>query len=269
MPPTRLAGSGAISTDDLQDEIRATWRWPPRSGRGRRGSPQGRSRAQKDFGNVALTTEAAAACGRPRGVEAVRVLRDVRSAFRDARQNPGFSLTVIAVVALGIGLNAAVFTLFKGLALSPLSGVEGSAGLAVVLQRDDRTQAHSRIPTTSTSAITTARSPGSRLAHSTIQHGSRHRGERVMGELVSGNYFQLLGVRAQIGRTFLPSDDIAPGQHPVAVLSDGLWRRTFGADPAIVGKTVHLNAQPLTVVGVADPSSTAPSSASTSRSSSR
>ena len=63
----------------------------------------------------------------------------------------------------------------------------------------------------------------------------------------------MLGVRAERGRTLLPSDEIAPGRHPVVVLSDGLWRRDFGADPDIVGKTIEINNYPLTVVGVADP----------------
>ena len=61
-------------------------------------------------------------------------------------------------------------------------------------------------------------------------------------------------MRAQLGRTLLASDEVAPGQPPVVVLSDGLWRRDFGADPDIVGKTVEINRRPLTVVGVADPS---------------
>ncbi|MGH9202662.1 MAG: ABC transporter permease, partial [Vicinamibacterales bacterium] len=77
-------------------------------------------------------------------------------------------------------------------------------------------------------------------------------GERVSGEIVSGNYFQVLGVGAQLGRTLLPSDEVTPGKHPVAVTGDGLWRRVFGADPSIVGRTIQVNGQPLTVVGVAD-----------------
>jgi predicted permease len=77
--------------------------------------------------------------------------------------------------------------------------------------------------------------------------------QRVVAELVVGNYFQSLGVGAQLGRTLLPADDVAPGQHPVAVIGDSLWRRSFNADPAIVGTTIFLNGQPLTVVGVADP----------------
>src|SRR5262249_15833137 len=68
----------------------------------------------------------------------------------------------------------------------------------------------------------------------------------------TGNYFQVLGVGAGRGRTLLPSDEIAPGRHPVIVISDGLWRHDFGADPAIVGKTIEINNDFLTVVGVAD-----------------
>ena len=59
----------------------------------------------------------------------------------------------------------------------------------------------------------------------------RGRARQVSGEIVTGNYFQVLGVRAQLGRTLLPSDELAPGRHPVVVLSDGMWRRDFGADP--------------------------------------
>ena len=87
----------------------------------------------------------------------------------------------------------------------------------------------------------------------TVNLGRGRSARQVWGELVTGNYFQVLGVRAARGRTLLPSDEIAPGRHPVIVLSDGLWRRDFGADPDIVGKTVEINNYPLTVVGVADP----------------
>ena len=88
---------------------------------------------------------------------------------------------------------------------------------------------------------------------STVGLGRGRSARPISAELVTGNYFQVLGVRAERGRTLLPSDEIAPGRHPVVVLSDGLWRRDFGADPDIVGKTVEINNYPLTVVGVADP----------------
>ena len=87
----------------------------------------------------------------------------------------------------------------------------------------------------------------------TVNLGSGLGAEPIIGELVTGNYFQHLGVRAQLGRTLLPSDEIAPGQHPVVVLSDSLWKRSFAGDRDIVGKVIRLNTYPLTVVGVAEP----------------
>jgi len=209
----------------------------------------------KDFGNITLTTEAARSVWRPRWLDALRDgLNDARFAIRVLGKSPAFSLTVIAVLALGIGLNTAVFTLLKSLALSPLAGVEGSARLGVVLTetRAGRRGGLSypdyqyiRDHDRAFRGLT-----GSALAFVNVGLGSR--AERAVGELVTGNYFQQLGIRAQIGRTLLPSDDVAPGQHPVVVLGDALWRRRFAADPGIVGRTVHLNAAPMTVVGVAD-----------------
>ena len=215
-----------------------------------------RDASLRDFGNITLATEAARSVWRPWWLDAARDgLNDVRFAIRVLGKSPAFSLTVIAVLALGIGLNTAVFTLLKSLALSPLAGVEGSARLGVVLNETragrrgglsypdyQYLRDHDRAFTGLT---------GSALASVNVGLGSR--AERTVGELVTGNYFQQLGVRAQIGRTLLPSDDMAPGQHPVVVLSDALWHRTFAADPGIVGRTVHLNTVPMTVVGVADP----------------
>ncbi len=211
----------------------------------------------KDFGNVTLTTEAARSVWIPRWVDALRDLAsDVRHALRTLAKNPGFSLTVIAVLTLGIGLNAAVFTLLKSLALSPLAGVEGSARLGVVV---NETRAGRRV-TLSYPDYQYLRDHDRAFAgligstNINVNLGLGNRAERIMGELVTGNYFQQLGVRAQLGRTLLPSDDVAPGQHPVVVLSDTLWGRYFDSDPDIVGKTIRLNAYPLTVVGVAAPS---------------
>ena len=72
----------------------------------------------------------------------------------------------------------------------------------------------------------------------------------MTGELVSGNYFDVLGVRAQIGRTFTPDDDRTPGGHPVAVLSHAYWMRRFAGDPSILNRNISLNGLPMTIVGV-------------------
>jgi predicted permease len=211
--------------------------------------------AIKEFGNVLQAQEEARQVWRGGAVAMlIDVMQDVRFGIRMLVKNPGFSLIVIGVLTLGIAGNAAVFSLFKGLALKPIPGVQDSGSLAVMLSR------------TGTARPMGLSVPDYRYIHehdrafvdlaaSCMIFASAGLGadaERVTAELVTGNYFQALGVNAQLGRVILPSDDVAPGQHPVAVIGDGLWRRSFGADRNVIGKTLYLNGQPLTIVGVAD-----------------
>ena len=183
------------------------------------------------------------------------VWEDARFGVRMLGKNPGFSLVVIAVLTLGIAGNAAVFSLFKGLALKPLPGVAGSSQLAVVLGRttDGRPigVSHRDYRDIKQHDRAFADLTASAMYFASVGLGTD--AERIVAELVAGNYFEALGVRAQLGRTLLPSDDVAAGQHPVAVISDALWRRKFAGDPDVIGKTLHLNGQPLTIVGVAAP----------------
>jgi predicted permease len=243
--------------EDLQDEIRSHLEIAAAE-RVAGGADRNSARLSslKDFGNVTLTTEAARSVWIPRWMDRLGdLLRDVRHAIRVVAKNPGFSVTVFAVLTLGIGLNATVFTLLKSLALSPLAGIDGSASLAVVL---NETKA-GRETSLSYPDYQYVRDHdrafvglfGSRNFN--VNVGSGNRTESIMGELVTGNYFHQLGVRAQLGRTVLPSDEVAPGQHPVVVLSDSLWKWRFASDPDIVGKTIRVNTYPLTVVGVAAP----------------
>ena len=210
----------------------------------------------KDFGNISLTREEARDVWRPRWLNGLRDSSDdVRHAVRVLAKSPAFSCTVIAVLALGIGLNAAVFTLLKSLALNPLSGVHDSSDLGVFVSEGSSGR-RTGLSYPDYRFVRDHNQSFSGLVGSAFVFVSLGRGkgaERVRGELVSGNYFEVLGVAARLGRTIVPSDGLAPGQHPIAVLGDGLWRRSFAADPDIVGKTVHVNGYPLTVVGVADP----------------
>jgi predicted permease len=242
--------------DDLQAEIRTHLEMAARD-RVADGAPPETARlaAMKDFGNVLRTTEATRRVWRGRWIESVTdSWQDVRFGVRILIKNRGFSLVVIAVLTLGIGGNAAVFSLFNALALKPIPGVERSSSMGVVVSRmgSGRQVAlsypdyrHLRDHDRSFTGLAAT-------DMSSFSLGLGSSGERVWGEMVSGNYFQVLGVGAQLGRTLLPTDDVAPGRHPVAMLGDGLWRRAFGADPNVVGRTVQLNGQPFTVVGVAD-----------------
>ena len=77
--------------------------------------------------------------------------------------------------------------------------------------------------------------------------------ERVVGEMVTGNYFDVLGLQPHMGRLLQPSDGLEPGGHPVAVLSYDLWSGRFGGDPAVIGQSIPVGAQPYEIVGVAPP----------------
>ena len=241
--------------EDIAEEIRSHLAMAARDNVADGADPEAARRAAaKDFGNVALALEDSRLAWSSRWIEAVRdVFKDVRYAVHVLGKSPGFALIVIGVLALGIGLNSMVFTLLKSLALKPLAGVEGSGRLAVVMSKTKG----GRLAGVSYPDYLALRDRGpfAGVAGSSptlLNLGLKRQGERIWGELVTGNYFQFLGVRAQLGRTLLPSDETAPGKDAVVVLSNGLWRRAFGADPNIVGKTVHVNAYPLTVVGVAE-----------------
>jgi predicted permease len=210
----------------------------------------------KEFGNLALTTEAVRGVWTPGWLDALREYgSDVRYAVRVLAKSPAFALMVIAVLTLGIGANAAVFTMLKGMAFTPLAGIARSSQLAIIVNETDKGR-KAGLSYHDYQYVRDHDRAFSGLAASglAIVNLGRGRSARpIYGELVSGNYFQALGVRAERGRTLLPSDEIAPGRHPFIVLNDGFWRRDFGADPDIVGKTIEINNYRLTVAGVADP----------------
>ena len=244
--------------DDFQEEIRTHLEIAAAEREADGVDPRSaRLASLKDFGNVSLTAEAARRVWIPRWIDAaLDQLRDARYAIRTLAKNPVFSLAVVGVLALGVGANTMVFTMLESMALAPLSGIANSAQLGVVVNAAGRTRTtglsyhdyqfirdHDRV------------FDGLAASGLTSANFGRGRGARPMYcELVSGNYFQVLGIRAERGRTFLPSDEIAPGRHPYAVLNDGFWRRDLAADPDILGKTIEINNFPLTIVGVADPS---------------
>ncbi len=208
--------------------------------------------ARKEFGNVTLTREATTRSWRGLWIERVLdVLRDVSYAVRLIRRSPSYSLVVIAVLAVGITVNLVAFGLFKALTLAPLAGVENSGSLLFVGARTNGGQIWP-LSYPDYEDIRARAYPG--LAASAIQpliltHGGSS--QLMMAELVTGNYFDVLTVNAEVGRALRSSDAAARGQQPVVVISDGLWRRAFGGDPAVVGTTVRINAHPMTVVGVA------------------
>jgi putative ABC transport system permease protein len=183
--------------------------------------------------------------------------QDLRFALRMLRKNPGFACVVIATLALGIGANAAIFSLTDKVLLQFLpvtnpdqlvvlstkdqrSGTEASLSFSYPMYLDlrDKNQVFGGV-------IARGDAPMN------ISYGDQT--ERASAEIVSGNYFQVLGVRPWAGRLLTQDDDRTPGAHPVAVISYRFWERRFGKDPTIVGKTILANEYPLTVIGVTSP----------------
>jgi predicted permease len=247
-----------LDEEDLQDEIQAHLKIAADERIAEGADPQrARLESLKEFGNVTLTREAAHRVWTPRWLDALHdQVSDVRYAIRSLAKDPVFALTVVGVLTLGIGLNAAVFTMLKSIALSPVAGVTGSANLSVIYG-ETSTGREVRLSYPDYQYLRDQDHAFSGLLGTVLVKVNLGRGRharQIWGEAVTGNYFQVLGVRVALGRTLLPSDEIAPGRHPVIAISDGLWRRDFGADPGIVGKTLEINNERLTVVGVIDPS---------------
>jgi predicted permease len=179
--------------------------------------------------------------------------QDIRFGFRILLKSPAFTLVAALSLALGIGANTAVFSIINSSMLKPLP-VEEPARMVSVFTTDVGRPGN--LPTSHLNYIDyrDQNQVFSGLLAYTFAALSLNREETtepIFGQVVSGNYFDLLGVKAALGRTFLPDEDKAPGTHPVVVLSQGLWQRSFGGDPNLVGKTISLNRHEFTVVGIA------------------
>ncbi len=186
-----------------------------------------------------------------------QILADLRLALRAWRKSPGFTAIAVTSIALGIGANAAIFTLVDQVLLRTLPVKDPDAivqvsyiGSAFGNNWGDGSELSFPMFTDFRDNNQVFDGVMARFGFA-LHTGIAGKTERVAGEIVSGTYFQTLGVNAAAGRLFTPDDDKAPGGHPVAVLSHGFWTSRFGGDPSIVGGAMTVNGQPYTVIGVA------------------
>src|SRR4051812_4378258 len=190
-------------------------------------------------------------------------LQDVRYSVRQMRQKPGFAIVVIVTLALGIGANTAIYSLLDQALLRRLP-VQDPAHLVMLRYEGSNTGRVSSYGGDDKNYFSYPMYRDIRdrnsvfagvLSTDAVQVGVQwhNQPELVGGEMVSGNYFEVLGVKPAVGRLFVASDDVAQNANPVAVLSYGYWKRTFAADPQVVGQTVLINGHPFQIVGVAAP----------------
>src|SRR5262245_15334613 len=172
-------------------------------------------------------------------------------------KNPAFASVVVLTLALAIGANAAILSLLDHVLLQNLP--VANPDQLMVLSAYDPTDGPDIDSSFSYAMYQDLRDRNSVFSGVIARGGTQmnvsygDQTERVRGELVSGNFFDVLGVRPWAGRLFTQDDDRTPGAHPVAVLSYTYWESRFNKDPNLIGKTILVNEQPLTVLGVTPP----------------
>jgi predicted permease len=196
-----------------------------------------------------------------RGLPALdNIVQDLRYTFRTLRRERAFTLVVVLILGLGIGANTAVFSVVNTILLRPLPlanpqqlvwitpQIGAKCGFSCETYSADafeefRAQNHSFQDVTGYFAFSTE-----------DNYRLTGRGEPVpaTGIDVASNFFQVLGVQPLLGRSFT-SDEARKGTHPVALLANAYWKRQFAADPRIIGNSIDLNGQPVTVIGVLPP----------------
>lgn len=226
---------------------------------------EARRQARLSFGGYTQVKED---CREARGTSLLEsTLQDIRYSLRQLRKTPGFTITAVLTLALGIGANAAIFTLVNAVLLQNLP-VADPTTLVRLGNNDDccvnwGTRDNGEYSLFSTNTYEQLKKNAPEFEElAAIQAGftfrpvtARRNGngelaQSVMGEFVSGNYFRTFGLRPQVGRLFTDADDVQ-GVPMVAVMSYEKWKNDYSGDPAIVGSTFYINTKPVTVVGIA------------------
>ena len=216
---------------------------------------EARYAAQRAFGNNSLIKEDVREVWQWTTLE--RCWHELLYAFRVLGKSPGFAVAVVLTLALGIGANSAIFSVVDVLLLRTLP-VTDPQQLTVMSIRNNRGESTNfsyplfeRIRSEKDLLSGLAASTG--VDHMPVQISGDENTEETRVELVSGNFFELLGVNAKLGRAFTADDDRPPTGQPVAVLSYGYWKQRFNARPDVLGSIVRIKTIPYTVIGVTPP----------------
>ena len=210
--------------------------------------------ARREFGNISLIEQ------RSREVwqwpTAESFLADARFAMRQLVKSPGFTITAVATLALGIAVNATMFSLVSAFLLPHLPGRDPQSMVVVSSVNPDTSFLPDTNPVSppnysawgKNTRVFSAVTAENELLTGSLS-GSAQQPEAITYAPVSTNYFSVFGVSPQLGRAFVAGEDV-PGHDHILILSHGLWERRFGADPSIVGRSVRLNREDYVVAGV-------------------
>jgi len=214
--------------------------------------------ALKEFGNVTLTRDSMRSVWRPKWFDAAEALgRDIRFALRSLMRAKGLTATVVVTLALGIGANAAIFSVVRGVLLRPLVNRDEDR-LIYIRQTapgvgfDNMTFSMPEIDDFK-SRVKSITSFGDFSTVDFALIGFGHEPRMVKAGVVSGTFFDVMGLRPVLGRLLTPADD-GPQATGAAVLTYRFWSTSLGSDRSVVGKVVRLGPRTATVVGVLEPS---------------
>ena len=187
------------------------------------------------------------------------ILQDVRYALRGLRKSPGFAIIAVLTLALGIGANTAIFTVVNAVFFHPIP-VQDPKNLVEIFTVDQRRFLglgnNNNFPNSWPNAQDIQKRAQSFsgitiYTFSPVSMTVNGQPDQYVAQLTSGNFFDVLGVQAAMGRTFRPEEDKEPGAGPVIVLNHGFWERKFASNPGVIGQLVLLNGQGFTIIGVA------------------
>jgi predicted permease len=209
---------------------------------------QAEHKARREFGNVTRIEEQGREAWMWPKIEGL--LEDIRFAFRRLNRSPGFALTAIATLALGIGANVIVFSVLNGVILRPLP-VPSPEQIFQLTRGKDASDYHSYLDYADLrdrdKSMDGLIAYGALTAGLTIDNATAE----SWGYTASANYFDVLGIKPAQGRFFHSTDEKGLASAPYIVLSNDFWHRQFGASESMLGKTILLNQHPFTIIGVA------------------
>ncbi len=186
----------------------------------------------------------------------LNLLRDLRYSLRTLRKAPGFSIVAVMVLALGIGANTAIFSVVNSVVLRPLP-FPGADRLALIWETDLKDGIKREGPSAPNFLDWKGQSQSfdemTLLEVGTGTLTGDGEPEQVVGLRVTTNFLSMLGARTVLGRGFTAAEGEGKARYPVAVLTNGFWKRHFGADAGVIGRTFIMNSEPYTVIGVLAP----------------
>lgn len=185
------------------------------------------------------------------------MFQDLRFSIRSLLKRPGFTLVVVATLALGIGVNAAIFSVFN-LLLRPLPVKEPESIVRLFVEEGSSRSDLFSFPDYSyirdhNQSFSDVIAVFNEERFLLGENRPNRDPEEILGNFVSDNYFATLGGSTHLGRFFTPEENSVPGRDAVVVLSYGFWQRRFGSDASLIGSNLKLNGKPFTVVGITHP----------------